>query len=420
MKESDLKRVYETIPEGFHDALHSAAQSIQEEKPMKKTSTFVLVMILVLAVACTTALAIANYYSVRQYQGGDQPSALFEKHIIALNHTYENDYITLTLGDAIFDGADIAMAMNITSKDEGKPVFLYPKLTAASGGRALDIDIEGMRGDFTSGFVFPNLAEGGDGLEGKYGFDAVLYQDRAEDDVRWTFAVKVLAPNWPIKNNDVALHGDDTDPSMEEYLAQFTDAYENQVILTTWGDSLVEYAEALPVPDTMTEEAFRALRLDEKLLASGAFTLVETVECVFDTVVPEEIYRGVGQGQTFPMDTYTVDFLGMDVSFMRVEYAFDLVYPAGTTQEMLDAGEQEHYELRDQNGHELVLGGGTSHWVDEQEDGSCVIHWEGTMTYAAEMPTEIHFIPQIMVGDEMVPDESHAFMVPFRMPEETP
>ena len=287
MKQSDLKRVYSDIPQSFHDALLAAVHGVPEERTAVKRKTWVLVMAIIAVLIAGTALAIVNYYSVRQYEAGGSPSAAFEAHVVELNKTYENEYIKFTLTDAVFDGDILAMAMNIDAKSPDKHVYLCPKLTGVSNGCELDLDILGMRGDFASGFVFPSLAE--DHREGKYGFDVALYEDEAEGDVTWTLNIGVFAPNWPIRNApEFTGSGGAEDPAYKAYEQSFRDAYERKEILVTWGDSPVEYAWlGQPLPEGMPEQAFADLRLDEKLVLSGAFTQVDTIEYSFTTKLPK-------------------------------------------------------------------------------------------------------------------------------------
>lgn len=418
MKQSDLKHIYSPVPQGFHDALHAAAQSVKEEQPMRRTGTFILVCILILALACGTALAIAGYYSVRQYQAGGTPSATFEKNITALNQTFENVYITFTITDAVFDGDEIALAMDISPKNPDKPVYLYPKLTAICNERVLEVDVQGMRGDFLSGFLLPKQTDD-DELEGHYAFSAGLYEDYADGDVTWTFTVQVLAANWLVRNEDTVLGGNETDESFKAYMQRFRDAYEKREILTTWGESLVEYAAMLPAPDGMTEDEFQMMRLDNQLAQSGAFTLVDTIVCVFDTALPEERWQNVGTGLVFPMDNYTVEFAGMDLSFMRAAYAFDLVFPTGTTLEEIAAMEGLHYTLLDQNGEELRHSYSSKNSL-EREDGAHVLRYEGEAYFSQDIPTEVHFVPEKHQGDDWKIDETHTFVVPVKAGEVNP
>ena len=287
MKQSDLRRVYSPVPQAFHDALVVAAHNVKEEQAVTKRMSWIFAVVLAVVLIASTALALVNYYSVRQYAAGGNPSPTFEAHLVEVNQTYENDYIIFTLTDAIFDGNALAIAMTLEAKDPEKYVYLCPKITAMSGEHVLALDIIGMRGDFMSGFVFPSLIE--NYLDGKYGVDVALYEDEAEGDVTWTLQMGVFVLNWPVKNApEYAGLGADS-PEYKAYTQNFRAAYDRQEILVTWGDSPVEYAWlGQPTPDGMSEEAFSALPLDEKLVRSGAFTKVDSIEYSFSTRLPDE------------------------------------------------------------------------------------------------------------------------------------
>jgi hypothetical protein len=285
MKRMDWEKLYSPVPRDFHEALHSAVDKIRAEKPTGRKRLWILVAAIVLMLATGTTVAMMQYYSVRQYQAGGEPSAEFEARIVAIEGVFENEYLTVMVGDTVFDGTEMALALNLASKDVQKPVYLSPALKAVCQGRELELDEMGMRGDFMSGFLFPNLVE--DGLDGMYGFDVTLFEEEAPTaPVEWEFTLRVLAPNWPVKNSDEQLNGDGTDPTMEEYMQQFRDAYDRQEILATYGDSMVEYSLGVRPPEGMVEEEFQSLRLYQRLIESGAFTLVDTIQCSFTTPVP--------------------------------------------------------------------------------------------------------------------------------------
>ena len=415
MKQSDLTRVYSDIPQGFHDALFAAAHGVKEEETVMKRKAWILAMALIAILIAGTALALVNHYSVRQFEAGGSPSAAFEAHVVSLDQTYENDYITFTLTDAIFDGEVVAIAMHLDSKNPDKPVYLRPKLTGMCGDRVLDLDIQGMRGDFMSGFIFPSLEE--DWLEGNYGVDAALYEDEADGDVIWTLRVGVFEPNWPIKNAEYPMDSDGNyaqsdSPERQAYDQGFREAYERQEILATWGDSLVEYAWlGLPMPEGMTEEAYVMLPLEEMLVLSGAFTQVDTLEYSFTTKLPEDYKTGIGKGLTFPMDSHTVEIEALDISFMRVSYAFSLVFPAGTSQEEAKALLPRRYILLDQDGNELMPAGEGRH-VEAGPDGTWIARVDGVASFHIDAPSEICFVPYTYDESGIEePDEAHAFTV---------
>ena len=411
MKQNDMKHVYTPIPQNFHDAFFAAAHSVKEEQSVMKRKTWILAVALAVALMAGTALALVNHYSVRQYEAGESPSAAFEAHVVELDQAYENDYITLRVGDAVFDGNVLAVAMNLTAKDPAKPVYLCPKLTAVCGDRSLGLDIQGMRGDFMSGFVFPSLLE--DKFDGNYGFDVALYEDEADGDITWTFKLGVFAPNWPIKNApEHPIAGSAEDPAYKDYMQSFRDAYDRKEILVTWGDSPVEYAWSQPLPKGMTSEEFAAMPLDEMLLRSGAFTQVDTIECIFTTKLPKDYQKGIGAGLTFPMDAYTVEFGALDISFMRVNYAFDLVFPAGISQEGADALLPIGYNLLDQDGNVLRMSAFSRlENVEARADGSLIGRFTGEAAFHLNQPKAVRFVPRMLDGNQEKTDEAHAFTV---------
>lgn len=405
MKQTELQKAYSQIPQGFHNALLSAVSAVGEERPVKKRPISLLAAVLIIALLCGTALAIIHYYSVRDYQAGGKPSAEFEKLVVEIGETYENDYLTLTVGDAIFDGNNLAMAMNLSSKDETKPVYLYPRLEGDCGGRKLSVEVLGMRGDFMSGFLYPNLLRG-DELDNNYGFDAELYEGTADGDVTWRFSVMVLAPNWRIENDPTVLRGDGNDPSMEEYHKRFRNAYESERILTTDGESLVSYIASI-YPDsygviTMDDPEYRSM--GELLADCGAFTLIDMLECTFVTQTPE--VKRVS-GQTFAFDDSTVVLDSLELSYLRADYALRCVCLNGK-----QPAESVYYELRDQNGTAFVSM--NSHSGPADDDSGIV--YSGSAEPTREEITAITFVPYTFGADAQgvmrnLYDDEHAFTV---------
>lgn len=405
MKQTELQKAYSQIPQGFHNALLSAVSEVQEEQPVKKRHISLLVAVLIVALLCGTALAIINYYSVRDYQAGGKPSAEFEKLVVEIGETYENDYITLTIGDAIFDGNNLAVAMNLSSKDDTKPVYLYPRLEGDCGGQKLSVEVLGMRGDFMSGFLYPNLLRG-DELDNNYGFDAELYNGTADGDVTWRFSVMVLAPNWRIENDPTVLRGDGNDPSMEEYHKLFRSAYESERILTTDGESLVSYIASV-YPDSygvlpMDDPAYRSM--GELLADCGAFTLIDTLECTFVTKTPE--VKRISE-QTYAFDDYTVELDSLEFSYLSADYTLRCVYPNGK-----QPVENVYYELRDQNGTALVSMSSHSGPADDHSG----IVYSGSVEPTRDDVTAITFVPYTFGADAQgvmrnLYDDAHAFTV---------
>jgi hypothetical protein len=229
----------------------------------------------------------------------------------------------------VFDGKSISIAMDIQPIEGAGPVYLYPRLTATCNGRELEIDIEGCRGDFFSGFWVPE--KDGD-LNGQYGVDACIYEGEADGDVQWKLSFMVLKPNWELAYDLTVLHGDKSDPPMGEYMQRFRDAYAQKKILLAYGYSLVEFASIMPAPKGMTIEEYQLQRLGPQLAQSDAFTLAETVECTWNASVPAS-YTVSNSGDKLEFDDYTIVMGRVTTSFMKVTWAFDAFFKNGTGEE---------------------------------------------------------------------------------------
>lgn len=288
MKPNDVKRV---IGKGLSDLKMTAGSRdaiihrIKGGKVMKKKVSVSLVFAILLICVSATALALSGYFGMQEWFSRRTSPVDLEDKVVPIGKTFDNEYVSVTVGDAYFDSERFALTLSIDSKDAKKPVYLYPKLRGYCGDRQLDIDVEGMRADFMSGFLYPNLVKG-DVWEGKYGFEGCLYGDEADGDVRWEFTMQVLAPNWPLMAQPDPVQ--DTSTSIEVYLEPFRDAYNNRTILVDNEDSLFGFSNALPIPQGMTEEDWWRVPLGDQLLQSGAFSLVDTIECTYTTNLAED------------------------------------------------------------------------------------------------------------------------------------
>jgi hypothetical protein len=394
MKCDELKQAYAPVPQSFHDALYFAAHNIREGTQVKKQPfKTALIIALIIALLCTSAVALNKIASVRDTWGGKPKTEDFLNHVIDLNKTYENEFMKLTLTDALFDGHEFEMAMNLEYKDAAKPVYLFPRTTAACNGENLYFDVEGMRGDFMSGFLYPNLIEG-DAMNGDYGFSGVLMdEDVPGEEVTWTFALHILEPNWPVF--DDSAEGGGTDGfSHEEYMAKFYKAYQNKQILTTWGESVVEYASEIEFRMDKGDEEF--LRLDEVLIQSGAFSLVDTIEYSFGMPVPKSIKPKAATDITFEFDHFTLQLNYIDVSFMRIDYSMALIPHTAETEASLQAslnstgGYPTHYALVDEDGSVLYSGSSGGH-VEQLENGTWALFCGGNLYIDGELPNKLIF-----------------------------
>ncbi len=293
MKPDDVKRVIGTslsglrMTGGSRDAILHKAKG---ERIVKKKASVSLVFAIVLVCVSVTALALSGYFSVQDYFSRRTTPVELGELVVPIGKTFDNEYMRVTIGDAYFDSERFALTLNLESKDHQKPVYLYPKLRGYCGDRQLDIDVEGMRGDFMSGFLYPNLTQD-DFWKGEYGFEGCLYEDEADGDVRWVFTMQVLAPNWPLiaiepSEDNQSLSEQERDARHDAYMQRYRDAYDSRQILVDDGEGLWGYTAMLPVPEGMTQEEWWRVPLGDQLLQSGAFSLVETIECTYTTKLP--------------------------------------------------------------------------------------------------------------------------------------
>ncbi len=403
MNEFDLDRAFEPTSGSFHKRMECALLKCKEDVPMKRfTLRTVLIAVLILMLLAGTALAIATHYSVKDYKRNS--SEEYQKSITFIDKSYENEFFSLYVTDAVFDGSSISIAMDILPKEGAEPVYLYPMVTAACGGRDLPVDIEGCRGDFFSGFWVPDKEVE---LQGKYGVDACIYEEEADGDVQWALTFMVLKPNWELAYDQTVLHGDQSDPPMDEYMRRYRDAYAQQKILLADGYSLVEFSSILPAPEGMAIEEYQLQRLGPQLAQSEAFTLTETIECTWTASVPAS-YTVTNTGDRLEFDDYTIIMGKITTSFMKVTWAFDVYFKNGTGKE---AGLE--FEPRVGGSDAFTLGGG-GYYGDGPSDDKDPAHY----TYAGEfgcpggLPDDVTFVPFTTEYREPTKEEAAGMVTP--------
>jgi hypothetical protein len=398
VKDLDLDCAFEKMPESFHACMESALLKCKEDVPMKRfTLRTALIAALILALLAGTAFAIATHYSVKDYYRNS--SEAFQKNITLIDKNYESEYFSMYVTDAVFDGKSISIAMDIQPKEGTSPVYLYPRLTATCGGRELEVDIEGCRGDFFSGFWIP---EKGDYLKGQYSVDACIYEDDADQDVQWALTFMVLKPNWELANDQTVLHGGESDSPHDEFMQRFKDAYAQHKILLYDGYSLVEYASILPAPEGMTLESYQSQRLGPQLAKSEAFTLIKTIECTWKAPVPAS-YTVINSGDKLELGDYTIVLGKITKSFMRVTWAFDAYMKNG-------AGDEARISFEPRVKGREALGS----YFDGPADDNDPAHYTygGDFTYSGDMPDSITFVPYTMEYREPTKEEAAVMVTP--------
>lgn len=302
----------------------------EENQPMKKKLSVSLAFALVLLLAlAATACAAAMRYGVLDFNSHQTENDAYIEHIVDVGQTYENDYFTLNVNEAVFDGASLSMTMDIQPVEGVPAVYVVPTITARAGDTPLELDIEGCTGgDFFSGFWVPQAPDWENG--GQYGADyAVIASDEegcfidpTDGDVTWTMTFRVIRPDWPVSVSPVMLTGDDTDdPPIEDYMQAYRDAYDRQEILLSNYHSVDEYAAMVPAPEGMDKETWFHLPVIDQLTQCGAFSYVDTLTCTFTT---GETGVRTAEPQTFDLGDYEVTLEAMTITFARADYRFSV------------------------------------------------------------------------------------------------
>lgn len=300
----------------------------EENQPMKKKLSVSLAFALVLLALAATACAAAMRYGVLDFNSHQTENDAYIEHIVDVGQIYENDYFTLSVNEAVFDGASLSMTMDIQPVEGASPVYVFPTVTAKAGDTPLELDIEGCTGgDFFSGFWVPQAPDWGD--DGHYGVDyAVItsddegcFIDPTEGNVTWTMTFRVIRPDWPVSVSSVMLTGDDSDPPIEDYMQAYRDAYDRKEILLSNYYGVDEYAAMVPAPEGMDKSDWFHLPVSDQLTQCGAFSYVDTLTCTFTT---GETGVRTAESQTFDLGKYEVTLEAMTVTFARADYRFSV------------------------------------------------------------------------------------------------
>lgn len=385
----------------------------EEQQPVKKKISVSLAFALALLLAlAASACAAAVHYGVLDFNSDQANNAAFIEHIVSIGQTYESEYFTLTVNEAVFDGAFFSMTMDIVPVEGAPSVYVKPIITAQAGDTQLDMDIEGCTGgDFWSGFWVPQDPEWGNG--GHYGVDCVslieegdtLVTNSTEDAVTWTVSFDVIRPEWPISVTSARVQADDVEDDdsaaalFEDYMQTFRDGYANeQIVLSPYYD-LVEFVAVLPAPEGMSHEEWISLPLSEQLVRSGAFSRVDTLICNFTT---DETRVHTVETQTFDLGDYEVTLERLSVTFSRADYTLSMRKKPGHgksfREEMLESGfESFEFAVLSSAGPTSFLA--TSASINDNDESDLSVSFSGTVSLSA--PTDT--LTFVAIWDEDAP-----------------
>ena len=403
----DLAGAFPETPDLCRRAVLNAVGSYREEKKMKRPFVMAIAIVLILALLGGTALALVNYYSVRDAVANGTPSKEFEQNIIPIEQSKTAQGITVSLGDAVFDGSTLAAALELNHEEDAAPQYLISWLKAECDGEPLTSSVTGSSGDndgLSTNFFYPSadvryptaekLTILGDIYDqGAYG----MGWRELTAPVDWRLEVQIFQPNWEIVLADEIRDWD-------AYEAQFAQTYEQGKIMAEHGVSLEEYVSGMPNFSDCSNEKWFA----DQLVKSGAFTLADTL--IFDFITPLPETKEYGADQVFAFDDYTLTIRKLTRSFMRVKYQYDVVFAQPQSKEYKYTDLDFAYALYDQNGREMTFKSTTFDFEDDQRTA----HFWGEVEYIEDSPlTAIQFRPdaRFLMTKEKAQDEGLWFTV---------
>lgn len=368
MKEAELKsRLKALYPKAEADTHHAyimALTSCKEESAMKRKRALIpLIALMLMLLAAATAVAV-NYTSVTQWK--DVSQTVVREHVTTLYQTHENELMTLSINDFVFDGQNFDVALDIRRKNPNQGYFMRVETVATADGKPYLLDVEGSRGgDFLTGFFFPNTrtpeqieAEG-------FGFDGVLMDEDGNpppdgQNLSWAMTFQILKPLWPVE----AMKQEEYFALDEEALRQrCQEAWKHQKILYT-DESLTEYMIYAGEAAGLTEDELWALDTAELLTRLGAFELTDTVVCRFSTSLNDDVRREELEGQRFDLGEYALQVERFDLSFQRLvlRMRVDFGHPLAAEEE-LEVAVPRQWEVR-YNGSGEAAEGVDCAWIN--------------------------------------------------------
>lgn len=327
----ELHDAFPPTPDICRDAvLHAVSTYKEEEIYMKKRHFTVLAAALMILLLCGTAYAISAF-SVRDVI--TDPNIALDDRLVPIESTQTSNGLTVTLGDAVFDGSTMLGSLQVETAEGMQPVYVIPRLEAQADGQPLDV-YGGLRDAgtpdpldytvWTFGSLFPSA-------DANYPSPEKLIckgftDEPIEQEVQWTLSLDLYTANWPMKDiTSIYRDGD--------YEAART-LYEQGCISTVFGridDAWIDWLflneedVGIPLPELLTRE--------------GAFTLADTLTFSFTTpVFQPQVFH---DDTIHQMDGFTIEVTDLRQTFLTLEYTLLFRYdecqiPEGSTAKMAE------------------------------------------------------------------------------------
>ncbi len=352
-REPDLRAAVPETPDFCREAVLQATGTYREGKHLRKFCQLILVSALTLTLLCGTAYAVVNHYSVRDYVAKGQTSAAFEENIVPLEQSAESHGLTVTLGDAVFDGKHLALAMNINAPENAEPLLIVPELSAWRGDEQLDADLtafalrytmDGQEYGFDQGqaglFVPPlDISAYEAGEVDRMALEACI-PSAPEGEVSWRYTIHMFRP-------------------VGEFVQTFPVGEESETY-DLWIDSLRllhSRGQIAVAAGACRLDAYVRANADEENQPYHRFyekdPLFEKVDAVtFEFVTPVAALPQLAVGESFAFDRMNVSVRSLTQSVMRVDFELDV---RCDSRQLATALIYRNAKVCDQDGRELPV-----------------------------------------------------------------
>lgn len=288
MKLADLEKAYPPLSAEDQMRFCRTLETLPPPQALRgrRVLPLALALGLVLLLAAT-GIALNAIYSIRE-----RIDPVFAPYVTDIDDLYQNEWMTLIIKDALWDGDEITLAFHMAHHAGAGDVYVFPVLSAQSNGKELDVDITSGF-DTMDGAWLPERMPPNDRIGSN---NHVVYASILTDeplptgDIGWTLTFHVLRPLWPVETEPYTAGGFFSPLPMprEQYLQLFEQAYQDRKILLSFGDTTLEYDTMLPIPKGMTADEWVYTPGWERLVRSGAFAEVDRFARHFTTRQHEE------------------------------------------------------------------------------------------------------------------------------------
>ncbi len=363
----DLHTAVPQTPDFCRDAVLRATGTYREETNMRRPYKWMIAAALILALLCGTAYAVVNYYSVRDYVGQGQTSVAFEKNIVPLEKTVATNGLTFTLGDAIFDGRDLAFTMDLTAAEGASSLYIYPELTAWIGDTQVQISDfmlrktyrteNGWKGgsDFPGGFFMPATDPKWRGMVGGNMGANVTLRTPAEEPVTWRYTLRLYRPTGETVE---MTYWDNENETYEAWEERVRELHRQGKISVDSGVIISDYVNAVV---DMTIDGRADKPFPQCIEETGLFELADTL--VFEFTTAPAPAKLLAAGQTFTFEDFTLEVKRITQSVMKVEYEFFVTFQQKQAHEHYV---EQFYEVFDQDGTQFMNTHGSLELADDK------------------------------------------------------